>query len=430
MDLESFTKQQQASLEDARRELRDLLGSGRINPQQVTEITNALEGLSTMESETNEMAVDSTNNETQVKSASPPDDIVGLEFTNGRILYCHRSTLVNAGGYFAACFGEYGIPTPVSHVDERGRNIYFMEGDGDLFARHILPFILRKIPGRLPPFFKDPELWRQLRSEALSYVMDDLLELLFVTHSCPYVVGDDRGVLHWLGTSKGKELYRNPHAIGAVNVNVGGLKDITYEDRSKIFDSIEGVDIDARAYTLESRQALVQYRPAIVGYNEQAEHFNFATLHPCYSLWCELSNHQVPTVVDLRTVRLRLTAYSLRYDGCGMTDWNLEGSKDGDEWTILHEARNDQHIASTDPALKDKWSADVAACNTIGEKVAVSHEFAERERRHAWQITPSFDVFYRFFRIIGSGSDYERDEEASNCLHGVGLELYGDVHED
>ena len=38
--------------------------------------------------------------------------------------------------------------------------------------------------------------------------------------------------------------------------------------------------------------------------------------------------------------------------------------------------------------------------------------------------------FMATFEIIGLGPDYERGEDASTRLHGVGLELYRDVHED
>ena len=31
-----------------------------------------------------------------------------------------------------------------------------------------------------------------------------------------------------------------------------------------------------------------------------------------------------------------------------MTDWNFEGSKDGEEWVVLHKARNDRHLAKPD----------------------------------------------------------------------------------
>ena len=34
---------------------------------------------------------------------------IGLEFTDGRVRYAHRLSLVNAGGYFAACFGDGGV---------------------------------------------------------------------------------------------------------------------------------------------------------------------------------------------------------------------------------------------------------------------------------------------------------------------------------
>lgn len=62
---------------------------------------------------------------------------------------------------------------------------------------------------------------------------------------------------------------------------------------------------------------------------------------------------KIPVILDLKSVSLRLTAYSLRYDGCGMTDWNLEGSQDGKEWTVLHQARNDHHVAETGDELTD-----------------------------------------------------------------------------
>ena len=77
-----------------------------------------------------------------------------------------------------------------------------------------------------------------------------------------------------------------------------------------------------------------------------------------------------------------------------------------------------------------QWKRDLDQCSSREEKTQFCQEFAERELRHTWEITPPSDIFYRYFRIIGSGNDYERAENSSNCLHGVGLELYGDIHEE
>lgn len=73
---------------------------------------------------------------------------------------------------------------------------------------------------------------------------------------------------------------------------------------------------------------------------------------------------------------------------------------------------------------------ELSLCNNDNERVTIGQEFVEREFRHTWQITPPSDIFCRYFRIIGVGPDYEHGENASTCLHGVGLELYGDVHEE
>ena len=80
--------------------------------------------------------------------------------------------------------------------------------------------------------------------------------------------------------------------------------------------------------------------------------------------------------------------------------------------------------------LKTRWQEDLDDCSTREEEVQVTQELVEREFRHTWEITPPSDVFFRYFRIIGSGTDYERAEDSSDCLHCVGLELYGDVHEE
>jgi len=56
---------------------------------------------------------------------------------------------------------------------------------------------------------------------------------------------------------------------------------------------------------------------------------------------CHFSDYRVPAVVDLGSIKVRLTAYSLRCDKHGTTDWNLGACAGGIECAVLHRARND-----------------------------------------------------------------------------------------
>lgn len=253
----------------------------------------------------------------------------------------------------------------------------------------------------------------------------------YMTYSCHYIAGNDRGVLYWLGTGKGTQEYRNPVSIGAISVHVGKLGDITPDEREHLLQTQgETARIRDEAFSPESRQALVQYQPPVKGYDEDTMLYHHTALEQCFSLWCNMSLCNIPTIVDLQFISLRLTAYSLRFDRHGMTDWNFEGSTDGIEWTLLHEARNDRHLAALSSDLQMRWQEDMDACSSTEEAVVATQEFVERELRHTWEITSRSDVFHRYFRITGSGTNYERTQDSYTCLHGVGLELYGDIHDD
>jgi hypothetical protein len=228
-------------------------------------------------------------------------DLIGLKFTDGAVRYIHQSTLVNAGGYFSKRFGDNGIPAGEATKDSDGVSIYFVERDGKLFDNHILPFIIGKTPGELPPFSQRPGLWCLVREEAQFFALDDLYKKLHIIHSCPYSIGDDRGVLYWLGTGKGTHEYKNPYSNNAVAVHVGKLGDLTLVERSEIYET-HHIGAGARAFLPESRAALVQYRPPIRGYDEERHIYNVDALDKCYSLWCGMSLCKVPTIVDLRTI--------------------------------------------------------------------------------------------------------------------------------
>ena len=126
-------------------------------------------------------------------------------------------------------------------------------------------------------------------------------------------------------------------------------------------------------------------------------HSSSATV--CSAPWVR---HRIPTVVDLRKIKLRLMAYSLWYDQSAMTDWNFEGNEDGEEWTVLHESRNEQHLptlyaVSIMPSLATQLRH--AGIDDEMENDAIAQAFAQRLLRHTWNITLlSTDAFYGYFR--------------------------------
>lgn len=124
-----------------------------------------------------------------------------------------------------------------------------------------------------------------------------------------------------------------------------------------------------------------------------------------------------------------------------MSDWDFEASADGANWDVLHSARKDVHILrpSEEEFQQMKARAGTALTNIV-----------EETHRHTWEVTSS--KFYRHFRFSrptqGNNNDYFREAYGmatprdhhirgtigdegrilfSNCLHGVGFELYGEV---
>lgn len=209
------------------------------------------------------------------------DEIIGLEFTDGRVCYCPRSALTNSGGgYLSARFNSDSmIPPGAERTDTHGRKIYFITRDGETFAKHILPYI-RENDADLPSTFsEDPHLWRRLRKEALFYAMDGLFESLKVTYSCDKNDPYGRGVLHWLGTDKGRSSYTNPVVRGCVDVTGWALTMSSQEIEQQA--AVLGTD-DLYATFPSSLQVLVQHRPPIKGV---ASTNPFYSLHDCYLLW-------------------------------------------------------------------------------------------------------------------------------------------------
>lgn len=354
--------------------------------------------------------------------ATGRDPVIGLD-VGGRVYYCHQTTLMNAtGSYFSGRFGQDSMISPRDErFDEYGRSVYFIDRDPDIFE-HVLSFLrTNDLPSGLPSFQEDPNLWRGLRVEAEFFGLERLSALLQVTYSCSPEFERDRGVLHWLGTDKGRKNYQNPYSIGAIHV--GGWVDDPIDEIA--VDELDHYDVYFAAGAPASRAAFVQYRPVPVTEGLLS--------HPTTKiLWCDSSFFVRPAVVDLKDTLLRPTHYSLRYNGCfGMEGpWNFEGSVDGKSWDCLHASRNDGNLLlpfhEERARIVDFLAEMDADKKTEEEKSEFLTDYEERHHRHIWALDPAPTQFYRFVRIVGVPEDAP---EGKFCLHGAGMELYGDVYE-
>jgi hypothetical protein len=367
-------------------------------------------------------------------------DIIGLEFMDGSVWYCPRETLTSIpNSYLSARFHHDDdddgniIPPGAERTDDYGRSVYFIARDGQLFGKHILPYLATN-DANLSSFAENVKLWRQLRNEATFYGLDALSHLLHVTNSFHPKENGDRGVLYWLGTDKGSAEYRNPYTRGAVHVT--GWVDMTREEYQEIGEDYDDGEHSCKTLAAlpRSRQALVQYRPRVKGVSA-GTHMLHAK-DTCFLLFCEHDEALNPVVIDLKSIQLQLTAYSLRWDvSCGMTDWNFEASNDGNEWQVLHAAR-DEHVLPPSSQEIEELTRETSFVDEDYAKEDIPrneeiHEFllsyVERKHRHFFEIEHKDEEtegdFYRYFRFTGV-------EESTSCLHGVGLELYGNVHEE
>ena len=111
-----------------------------------------------------------------------------------------------------------------------------------------------------------------------------------------------------------------------------------------------------------------------------------------------------PVIVDLKRIRLQVTAYSLRWDvSCGMTDWNLEGSIDGEEWQVLHKAR-DQNVSPPSSDEIEELKRETNFGDGYDEEDIPDNEelaefllsYVERRHRHWFRIEQENADFYRY----------------------------------
>ena len=343
----------------------------------------------------------------------------------GRVFKCHRSTLLNSGSmYFQNRFNG-SFDARAAYRDHNGLDVYFVERSGELFE-YVFQYIV-SLKLNLPPFHKNPTLWRNLRSEALYFGLENLYELLKITYRVEPNTGN-QGILFWLGNRKGNADYQNPYSIGAVHV--GGWVDQSEFSEEYLFGLAGGN---------YSRKSFVQYRaePKNLDFTEHTDLLTVPIGSSCRMLDCDHGGKRLPAVLDLKGCYVKPTHFSLRSSSClGMDgDWNFEGSEDGKTWDILHASRNEGYLRLRGELANGKAAMryvqrvffEELELHQVNNKEAmdVLVSFLEREQRHTWPITPPHDNFYRYFRIIGA-----EEIGAGGCLHCEALELYGDVYED
>ena len=148
-----------------------------------------------------------------------------------------------------------------------------------------------------------------------------------------------------------------------------------------------------------------------------------------WTLSCKMKNGKSREFC-FASIRVRPSHYSLRYGKCyGMSDWNFEASVDGINWDSLHKARKERSILKPSEAERESISRG-ETCDEL-----------EKHHRQTWPLKCS--SYYNHFRFSSLthgevkalyGDDYEKQLTLgpdgrilwSECLHGVGFELYGD----
>ena len=347
------------------------------------------------------------------------DPVIGID-CGGQVFFTHKSTLTAGSAYFAARFGGT-FSAGSSRKDEHGQTIYFVDADPDTF-RCILSYLRRGVVS-WPDWADDPKFHQRLVAEAEYFGLDAaIVEKLKRVASIKYDPEnrDGRGIFYWLGCSYGRKEYRNPYDLGEVSFS-GTCIDS---------DIVSSTDIESH------KRKFIQHRPKSDGIHE-AHNVHAGVNCDCSLLWCESAIRGDKLVIKFKRVAISPTHYSLRYEGCfGMSDWDFEASTDGNDWKVLHKARNDTHIKSPSGDLKREIEdqikikerryrgAKVTPEEVRTMKIETFTGFAEERLRHTWELEGPPSSFYRFFRITGPGVE---GTEGHGCLHGIGFELYGDV---
>ena len=338
------------------------------------------------------------------------DQIVGLDVC-GKIFYCHQSTLSQISPYFARRFNGT-FDAGLTYRDSQNRPVYFVERDPQVFP-YIFKYMIAPACSyhlQLPTYASDKALFRSLRTEADFFGLEGLSELLHTTVSFSPDEGN-QGVLYWLGCRKGTTMsYQNPYVIGAIHVG-GWVDDEAANQQKAMF---------ALARSASCRANFVQYQqPAVLVTRGAISRVSIESYN--YLLWCDHGMERLPVVVDLKSISLRPTHYSLRVSQCyGMQgDWNFEASVDGITWDVLHAARNDQYLCLSESSdIITKLDKSFPLSSSDEQRSEALLRLIEQDYRHTWELSPTPTQYYCKFRIIGAGSE---NDVRDNCLHGEGL---------
>ena len=383
---------------------------------------------------------------------SSGSDVIGLD-VGGQVFYFTLSKLTSNtdSTYFKKHLSVKHLDDNVNYKDDKGRKVVFIDRSPTYFS-YVRDFIVSQngtlcLPSSssTAPSTDALALRKNLREEADFFGMESLKEALKVSQQFD-PSASNRGVLYWLGTNRGQQQeYENPYQMGVVNVT--GWMDDEENEEEDMYDL---------ARFARSREAFVHYqlRPevALAGKDDwDIEQFS------CLQ-WCGHAHKRLPVVVDLQTIQVQPTHYSLRVSECkGMAgDWNFEASQDGKEWDVLHKARDDDTLWLEEGSdeIKSQLTKTLAFYNDHVQDDELSSDILltilEQDYRHAWKIEPPCTKFYRYFRLIGAseqkkksktstdkkGKKKKEEEEEKNdedeeggCLHGEGLELFGNVYE-
>lgn len=382
------------------------------------------------------------------------EQVIGLQFSNGQIFYFFRSTLVNKSGHFAKRFQNKSLDmTMTTTTDALGRPVYFLERDGDIFQQYILPYMLSNNLPILPPYSQDTaNLWRSLRRDAEYFEIKALTQLLYVTRVCSPTNSLGHGVLHYIATCNTQQGW-NPHALATVPV----IRDGHFLTTKQQQELLGSHDIAST-----TSQVMVQYRPTV----------SHLTCDPRWLViigvvnepqqdWCRLfSCHkpykakQLPVMIDLRSIQLRLFAYSLdKHAASNLKSWTMEGSADGLVWTELHTwRRGDQATNFSQKQIQYLKEEVNMVKNDImivpkeqdpRQKLEIVLDEAEYSKRKVFEISSPPRDFFRFFRFLSVDAtprNSAEEEDSNEAMHSpiftkrdfraLGLELFGEIHEE
>ena len=249
---------------------------------------------------------------------------------------------------------------------------------------------------------------------------------LEITFSCTPEDNGDRGIMYWLGTKKGTSDYVNPYSCGDVAISEwekGNVEEMEDSERIK-----------------ERKALMVQYRPCPEGDAKNSDVFGdcFGVMTGCDDSHPDYSGRSFN--IHLRSgVAVSPTHYSIRHGGCyGMSgDWNFEASVDGKTWDVLHQSRlRYANLYGNCKLYSPAYSSSVEFSNVLNRRGSKSRkeaicEYMEKNHRQIIPVSTAGSKIYTHFRFLSIAfhkSDMEVGREA--CLHGIGFEIYGSVHEE